>query len=258
MLRKDTIRPIAEARRTADPSELARFDTLAEEWWDPDGKFKTVHDFNKARVSWIRDFLVTHLADRGPGQAALSGKAILDVGCGAGIVTEPVAALGADVLAIDASGRNVAIAQRHAQNSGLDISYQCATPEELKVPDVGFDAVLSLEVVEHVLDLPAFLEACAVQVRPGGLLIVGTLNRTTRSWFTAILGAEYLLRWLPRGTHDWRKFVQPDELADHLAPHGFSECARQGVVFNPLRLAWQLGRNTDVNYLMAFRKADNG
>ena len=258
MLRKDTIQPFIEGRRTVDASELARFDALAEQWWNPDGQFKTVHNFNAARVSWICEFLAKNIGTSKSGQRPLVHRTILDVGCGAGLVTEPVAGLGAQVLAIDASARNVAIAQRHESRRGLEITYQCATPEELEAEEPGFDAVLSLEVVEHVANLPAFLSACSAQVRPGGYLIVGTLNRTMRSWVMAIMGAEYVLRWLPRGTHDWRKFVKPSELIEYLAPHGFSKHAQQGVVYNPLRLAWQLGRNTDVNYLIAFKKAEDG
>lgn len=254
MLRKDIIRPLNGGRVTADPSEVARFDELAQEWWKPDGKFKTVHAFNAARVSYICDRLLKRF---GGETKSLAGVRVLDVGCGAGLVTEPIARLGADVSAIDASARSVEIARRHAAQSGLDIDYRCATPDEIDPEEAAFDAVLSLEVVEHVGDLPGFLSDIASLVRPGGLLAIGTLNRTPMSWATAIVGAEYVLGWLPKGTHDWRRFVTPEELIAHLEPHGLTEHARQGVIFNPFRLAWTMGRSTKVNYIQTFIKSDH-
>lgn len=252
MLRKDIIRPIDGARRTADPAELDRFDKLAQEWWDPNGAFKTVHAFNAARTTYIADLLRRRLAQRS-GSGSLEGVSVLDVGCGAGLVAEPIARLGASVTAIDASARNVEIARRHAESSGLDIEYHCATPEEISPSGQTYDAVLSLEVVEHVADLPHFLHHTAALVRPGGTLVIGTLNRTFLSWVLAIVGAEYVLGWLPKGTHDWRRFVSPEELDALLTPQ-CHEIERQGVSFNPLRMNWQLARSMSVNYLQAFEK----
>ena len=255
MLRKDVIRPLDGTRRTADPAEVERFDKLANEWWAPDGRFKTVHAFNAARVGYIGDLLSRRLA-RPNGGNKLSGLRVLDVGCGAGLVAEPISRLGATVTAIDASAQNVEIARRHALKSGLDIDYLCATPEEYAPHGETFDAVLSLEVVEHVADLPRFLAHTAAMVRPGGTLVIGTLNRTALSFALAIIGAEYVLRWLPRGTHDWRRFVTPEELATHLEPHRLAEVERQGVRFNPLHMTWQLGKSTAVNYLQVFTKRE--
>jgi 2-polyprenyl-6-hydroxyphenyl methylase/3-demethylubiquinone-9 3-methyltransferase len=178
----------------------------------------------------------------------------LDVGCGAGLVAEPMARLGAAVVGIDASARNVAIAERHARAGGLDITYRNALPEALGSEGRTYDIVLSLEVVEHVADLDAFLDACARLLAPGGVMVIGTLNRTLRSFAVAIVGAEYVLRWLPRGTHDWRKFVQPVELTDRLAASGLVPVAETGVVFDPLRRRWNIRPDMAVNYLAAFAK----
>ncbi len=254
MLRKDIVRPLEEGRRTASECEIAKFDALALEWWKPDGKFKTVHAFNAVRVDYIGRLLTNHLGSADRADAPLNGVRILDAGCGAGLVSEPVARLGAEVTGIDASAHNIAIARRHALSSGLEINYHCATPEELSASQEPFDAVLSLEVVEHVADLPAFLTATASLVRPGGLLVIGTLNRTALSYALAIVGAEYVLRWLPKGTHEWKKFVKPGELISHLSSDGFTEFVRQGVAFNPATWQWGLGRSSAVNYLSAFRK----
>ena len=218
MLRKD-IRKAAPTG-TADPAEVARFDALAEEWWKPDGAFKTVHAFNRVRVEHISARLPVLFQRDARAARPLAGLRIIDVGCGAGLVAEPLSLLGADVLGIDAAERNVRVAERHAGASGAPVRYRHALPEDLAGEAGAFDVVLSLEVVEHVADLPAFLQALARLVAPGGVLIIGTLNRTLRAYVKAIIGAEYVLGWLPRGTHDWRKFVTPVELDVRLRPHG--------------------------------------
>lgn len=254
MLRKDIIRPARVAQGTADPAEIARFDALADEWWKPDGKFKVVHGFNAARVGLIKAVLTT-LAVSIDADKPLTGLHVADIGCGVGIVPEPLTRAGARVTAIDASAQNIAIATRHASQSGLDIDYRCALPEDLAAEAGHFDAVLSLEVVEHVADVGLFLDATSALVRPGGLLIIGTINRTPRAWALAIVAAERVLGWLPRGTHDWNKFVRPQETAAHLARHGFRQRALHGVVLDPLTWRWRASRDTAVNYLQVFTRA---
>jgi 2-polyprenyl-6-hydroxyphenyl methylase / 3-demethylubiquinone-9 3-methyltransferase len=255
MLRKDvrTGRPAATV--TADPAEIARFDALAEEWWKTDGAFKAIHAFNRVRVAHISERLPA-LLERDPRTAQpLAGARIIDVGCGAGLVTEPLSQLGAEVLGIDASERNVMVAERHARLSGAAVHYRHALPEDCSDQASSFDAVLSLEVVEHVANLPAFLEAVAGLVAPGGVLLIGTLNRTLRSYVKAIVGAEYVLGWLPHGTHDWRKFVTPAELDHGLRRYGFEVAGACGVVFNPLTMRWGISKDLSTNYLQFHRRA---
>jgi len=253
VLRKDVRAGSPAAGVTADPGEIARFDALAEEWWKPDGAFRVIHAFNRVRVAHISERLPA-LLERGPRKAQpLAGARIIDVGCGAGLVTEPLSWLGAEVLGIDASERNVMVAKRHARLSGAPVRYRHALPEDCSDQAGSFDAVLSLEVVEHVADLPAFLEALARLVAPGGILLIGTLNRTLRSYVKAIVGAEYVLGWLPHGTHDWRKFVTPAELDHSLRRYGFEVAESCGVVFNPLTLRWGTGKDLSTNYLQFHR-----
>ncbi|HLG83203.1 MAG TPA: bifunctional 2-polyprenyl-6-hydroxyphenol methylase/3-demethylubiquinol 3-O-methyltransferase UbiG [Bradyrhizobium sp.] len=253
MLRKDIVRP-AIVDGTVDPIEIERFEALADEWWKPGGKFKTVHAFNAARLGAIGDILAPSVSAPPSGEGPLSGLRIADIGCGAGLIAEPLAARGASVVAIDAAGNNIAMARRHAAQSGIVVDYRCSTPDRLVEAGERFDAVLCLEVVEHVADLPAFLAQTAALVAPGGLMVIGTLNRTAKSYALAIIGAEYVLGWLPRGTHAWRRFVKPSELAALLACHGLAETRRQGVAFDPLRWRWSLSTDISVNYLMAFRR----
>jgi 2-polyprenyl-6-hydroxyphenyl methylase/3-demethylubiquinone-9 3-methyltransferase len=247
MLSKDVRK--AAGTGTADAAEVARFDALAEEWWKPDGAFKVVHAFNRLRVA--------HLAERLPVllRRPLAGLRVIDVGCGAGLVSEPLSRAGAAVIGIDAAERNVLVAERHARSTGAAVEYRHALPEELADQAGAFDAVLSLEVVEHVGDLPAFLEALARLVAPGGILVVGTLNRTFRSFAKAIVGAEYVLRWLPPGTHDWRRFVTPQELDAGLRPHGFTVLERCGVAFNPMTRRWSISGDDSATYLQFHQKS---
>jgi 2-polyprenyl-6-hydroxyphenyl methylase/3-demethylubiquinone-9 3-methyltransferase len=256
MLRKDVIRPFDRTQSTADPTEIARFDALAQEWWEPDGKFRVVRSFNAARMSIIADALAPLAAKTSDPDFPLAGMRIADIGCGAGIVSEPLAKAGARVMGIDASARNIEIARRHALAAGLAIDYRCALPEDLCGNAEPFDAVTCLEVVEHVADVGAFLDATASLVRPGGRLIVGTINRTARSWALGIVAAEQILGWLPRGTHDWNRFVKPDEMAGALSRYAFFPVALQGIAFDPVLWRWQAVRNPSVNYLQIFARAD--
>jgi 2-polyprenyl-6-hydroxyphenyl methylase/3-demethylubiquinone-9 3-methyltransferase len=254
LLRKDLKRP-AYATGTADPHEVARFGRLADQWWDPNGAFRNVHAFNSARVEHLTRRLPVLLGRDPSGALPLAGLTLLDAGCGAGIATEQLSRLGAATTGIDAAERNVMVARHHAERSGYAVDYRHALPEQLVAEQKQFDAVLSLEVVEHVADVDAFLQALARLVRPGGVLVIGTLNRTVRSFLEAIVGAEYILRLLPRGTHDWRRLVTPSELEDGLARHGVSTVERCGVVLNPLTRRWSIRPDDSVGYLQFHRKA---
>jgi 2-polyprenyl-6-hydroxyphenyl methylase / 3-demethylubiquinone-9 3-methyltransferase len=258
MLRKDELKPFRQAQpgvSTADGAEVARFEKLADEWWRPDGAFKVVHAFNAARVAHLSRILTLQSGRSLTRDHPLAGLSLIDVGCGAGLVAEPMARLGATVTGIDAAARNVAVAARHASGAGIGIEYVQALPEAIAAEGRRFDIVLSLEVVEHVADVVGFLGACATLVKPGGLAVIGTLNRTAKSYALAIVGAEYVLGWLPRGTHDWSRFVTPAELQRHLTPHGCIAVATEGVVLNPLSGQWFISRDASVNYLSLFRKS---
>jgi 2-polyprenyl-6-hydroxyphenyl methylase/3-demethylubiquinone-9 3-methyltransferase len=252
MLRKD-VRKAGPG--TAAPDEIARFNALADEWWKPGGAFKVIHAFNAVRVAHLAERLPALLPGATTAAQPLLGTRLLDVGCAAGLVTEPLSRLGAETIGIDAAERNIMVARQHAAKTGATVGYRHALPEDLAGEAERFDIVLSLEVVEHVADLQHFLETVARLVRPGGLLVIGTINRTLRSFVKAILGAEHLLRWLPRGTHDWRKFVTPKELSDALAPHGLQTIERAGIVLNPLIMRWHLSEDCSVTYLQVFRKS---
>jgi len=236
---------------SVDPAEIARFAAMADEWWDPAGKFKPLHKFNPVRLGYIRDRLAQHFGRDPLGAKPLAGLRLLDIGCGGGLVAEPMARLGATVVAIDASAKNIAIASNHAARMGLAIDYRHATAEDLVAAGEQFDAVLSLEVVEHVADVDLFLGNCGDLVRAGGALVVATLNRTPKAFLLAIVGAEYVMRWLPRGTHEWKKFVRPGEISDALRKPGLAVTHVTGVAFNPILNTWRLARDLDVNY-MAF------
>lgn len=238
-----------DARSSIDPDEIARFEAMAAEWWDPHGKFRPLHKFNPVRLAWIRDRLLARFGRDGASPRPLEGLRILDIGCGGGLVSEPMARLGAEVVGVDASHRNVEVARIHAAQGGLAVDYRQGTAEDLLAAGERFDAVLSLEVVEHVADPAAFLGACAGLVSPGGALFVATINRTPQAFALAIVGAEYVLRWLPRGTHSWSKFVRPSEVAAALRPTGLELREFAGMSYNPLRDAWSAGRDLGVNYI---------
>lgn len=235
---------------SVDPAEIAKFSAMAAEWWDPEGKFRPLHQLNPTRLRFIRDRLAQRFEREPLGDRPLEGKLILDVGCGGGLVAEPLARLGARVTGIDASERNIAVARAHAHESGITIDYRETTAEALAAAGERFDAVLALEIVEHVTDPPGFVETCARLVAPGGALILSTLNRTPKSFLLGIVGAEYLLRWLPPGTHDWRRFLKPSELSDHVRYAGLEIEEVAGVEYNPLTASWRLTRDPSVNYMM--------
>ncbi len=234
---------------TVSDEEVARFTAIAEQWWDPWGKFRPLHQLTPPRVAFIRHHLTRHF-DRGPAaEARLDGLQVLDVGCGGGLLSEPVRRMGAQVTGIDAGEKNIAIARLHAKQEGLDIDYQHARPEDIAAQGRTFDAVLNMEVVEHVPNANAYLEATAALVKPGGVMALSTLNRTIKALAFAKIGAEYVLRWLPKGAHDWNKFVKPSELAAGLRGGGMDIVDLKGIGYNLLTGEWFLTSNLEVNYL---------
>jgi 2-polyprenyl-6-hydroxyphenyl methylase/3-demethylubiquinone-9 3-methyltransferase len=240
-------------RDTIDDVDLAKYDRLGAEWWNPQGPMQALHKFNPVRVAYIRDLLV----GRTPASAdrPLAGLRILDIGSGGGILSESLARLGADMVGIDPAPNNIAIAARHAETGGLAIDYRCTTVETLALAgEETFDAVLVMEVVEHVRDVPGFLRDAAALVRPGGLIVGATLNRTLKSYALAIVGAEYVLGWLPKGTHNWHQFVTPAEFKGHFRRAGLTQAAEAGVTYNPLTTRWSLSRDMGVNYMVAARR----
>jgi 2-polyprenyl-6-hydroxyphenyl methylase/3-demethylubiquinone-9 3-methyltransferase len=238
---------------TVDSTEIAKFSAMAEAWWDPAGDFKPLHRLNPTRIGFIRDVATRHFG-REPGDTPLEGLSLCEIGCGGGLLTEPMRRLGAEVTGVDPSQRNIGVARSHAEKSGLKITYlQCAA-EDMVERGQHFDIVLAMEVVEHVANVDAFIASCARLVRPNGLIFFATLNRTAKAFALAIVGAEYVMRWLPRGTHDWRKFVKPSELAHPLRRAGFAIEQMTGVAYNPLADRWSLTRDLDVNYMLAAKK----
>lgn len=236
---------------TVDAGEVARFGALAAEWWDPAGPMGALHRINPLRLGFIRDEACRHFGRDPLGPYPLDGLGLLDIGCGAGLLSEPAARLGAAVTGLDPARPNIEAARLHAAEGGLAIDYRADTVERVAAGPERFDLVLAMEVVEHVSDVPAFLRAAAAVMKPGGLLVVSTLNRTLRSFALAIVGAEYVLRWLPRGTHDWEKFVTPGELRAGLAEAGLGQIRMRGMVYNPLAREWSLSADTAVNYFAA-------
>lgn len=239
----------ADRRGTVDPVEIARFAAMADEWWDPNGKFRPLHRLNPVRLGFIRARAIARFGRDPEARQPLAGLGLVDVGCGGGLLCEPMARLGARVVGIDAGERNIGVARAHAAESGLDIDYRAVTAEALDEAGERFDIVLNMEVVEHVADLDAFLEASAHLLAPGGMMIVATLNRTLKSFALAKIGAEYVLRWLPRGTHDWSRFVRPSELASGLRRADVVVAEMTGIAYNPLQDAWSLSRDLSVNYM---------
>jgi len=235
---------------TVDEAELARFAALAGEWWDPRGKMAPLHKFNPLRLGYIRDAACRRFGRDAKRLDCLSGLRFLDIGCGGGILSEPLARLGAEVVGADPAQENVAAARLHAAENGIAVDYRATTAEALAEVEERFDVVLAMEVVEHVADLNLFVELTAGMVKPGGLMIAATINRTLKSFALAIVGAEYILRWLPRGTHQWDKFVTPNELEIALARGGLTPIDETGVVYNPLADRWRLSSDMDVNYIM--------
>lgn len=246
-----TTEQTAPNRPSIDPSEVAKFTAMAAEWWDPKGKFKPLHKFNPVRLGFIRDVVEAHFDLDPTAKRPFDGLRFLDIGCGGGLVSEPMKRLGASVTAVDASEANIKTAMTHAEQSGLSIDFRAGTVEELiEAGEPAFDVVLNLEVVEHVADPAQFLKDCASLVKPGGLMIVATLNRTAKAFALAIVGAEYVLGWLPKGTHEFEKFLRPGEIEAPLKSVGLDVDPPQGVSFNPIADQWRLSNDTKVNYMM--------
>ncbi|MBF9232758.1 bifunctional 2-polyprenyl-6-hydroxyphenol methylase/3-demethylubiquinol 3-O-methyltransferase UbiG [Microvirga alba] len=235
---------------TIDPAEVARFERIAETWWDPKGPMKVLHKFNPVRLAYIRDEACRRFGRDPRSARSLDGLTILDVGCGGGVLSEPLGRLGAKVTGLDPAPTNISVARLHAERAGVPVDYRNETVEAVVARGETFDMVLAMEVVEHVADVQAFVSACGQAVKPGGVLAMATLNRTLRSFALAIVGAEYILGWLPKGTHEWDRFVTPDELTEALRVAGFAVDDLKGVVYNPLRGDWSLSADTAVNYML--------
>ncbi|NWG71695.1 MAG: bifunctional 2-polyprenyl-6-hydroxyphenol methylase/3-demethylubiquinol 3-O-methyltransferase UbiG [Parvularculaceae bacterium] len=240
----------AAASQTVDPAEIEKFSRLAAEWWDPNGKFRPLHKFNPVRLAYIRDAALAHFGRDGAAREPLAGLSLVDIGCGGGLVAEPMRRLGAEVTGIDASPRNIEVARLHARQAGLDIDYRATSVEDLAASGAKFDMVLNLEAVEHAADPKLFIEKSAELLKPGGLFVVATINRTLKAFALAKVGAEYVLGWLPRGTHDPRKFVKVEELETFLDGAGLALTARAGVAFDPLADRWRLTEDLAVNYML--------
>jgi 2-polyprenyl-6-hydroxyphenyl methylase/3-demethylubiquinone-9 3-methyltransferase len=244
-----------EARRsTIDTGEVERFSALAAEWWNPNGKFRPLHKFNPVRLAYIRDQVAARFGRDPHAARPFEGLRILDIGCGGGLLCEPMARLGAEVVGADASQTNIEVARLHAADVGVAIDYRATTAEALAAAGETFDVVLNMEVVEHVADVGLFVGSCAEMVRPGGVMFIATINRTLKALGLAILGAEYVLRWLPRGTHQYGKLVRPEELERALVAAGMAVVDRTGVSYSPLADRWQQSADLDVNYMVLAEK----
>ena len=240
-----------------DEAEIAKFSAMAAEWWRPDGKFAVLHAFNPVRLAFIRDHVTAAFGLDPKAKRPLDGVRILDIGCGGGLISEPLARWGARVTAIDPSEKNIGTASVHAQEQGVEIDYRVATAEELAEAGENFDAVLNMEVLEHVSDPRAFTATCATLVRPGGLMFCATINRTWKAFALAIVGAEYILGWMPKGTHHWEKFITPEELEGWLKENGLSVLEKTGVAYNPFTGRWlKAPRDMDVNYMLVARREE--
>ena len=240
-------------RPSVDPAEVEKFSAMAAEWWNPAGKFAPLHKFNPIRLQFIRETAAAHFGRTG--LKPFEGLALLDIGCGGGLLSEPMARIGFAVIGADASEKNIKTAATHAAAGGLVIDYRVTTAESLAETGAVFDVVLNMEVVEHVADLPGYLNACGRLVKPGGLMFVATLNKTLKSLALAKIGVEYVLRWLPPGTHDWNRFVEPARLTAMLKDAGLTVTKTQGLSFDPLNWAWRLSGDLDVNYMLVAGKA---
>ncbi len=237
---------------TVDPAEVAKFEAMAAEWWDPQGKFKPLHMMNPVRLDYITRQIAAEFGRDLTGPKPFAGLRLLDIGCGGGLLSEPMARLGADVVGADAAARNIPVAQIHAEEQGLNIDYRHTTAEALVVGGEAFDIVLAMEIVEHVADPASFIATCQDLLKPGGLMIASTINRNAKSFIAAIVGAEWVMRWLPKGTHDWAKFITPDELYAHLEGAGLAPLDKKGFAFNPVSWQWSISdRDLSVNYVTA-------
>ncbi len=238
---------------TINKKEIEKFSKIAEEWWDPNGKFKPLHKFNPIRISYIKENIINTFNLKNKKDNPLSEIKILDVGCGGGLLSEPLSRLGAEVFGIDASDNNIKIAKLHAKKSNLNIKYFCSSPERFKIKN-EFDVILNMEIVEHVEDVDFFLKSCSKLLKKNGIMFVATLNKTLKSYLFAIIGAEYILKWLPIGTHEWEKFVKPDELINFLNKFSLKLTDLKGVKFDLLNNDWKFSSDTSVNYIAKFIK----
>ena len=237
---------------TINKKEIEKFSKIAEEWWDPHGKFKPLHKFNPTRISYIKESIINSFKLKEKVKPLEKVK-ILDIGCGGGLLSEPMSRLGAEVMGIDASDKNIEIAKFHARKDNLNIKYLCASPEKLNT-NTKFDVILNMEIVEHVKDVDFFLQSCSKLLRKNGIMFVATINKTLKSYFFAIIGAEYILRWLPIGTHEWDKFVKPNELIKILKKYGLKLDSLDGMKFNLLKDEWKVSKDKSVNYIGRFIK----
>lgn len=242
------------ARTTIDQTEVDRFSAMAAEWWSPTGKFRPLHKFNPVRLGYIRDKACAHFSRDPKSARPLEGLRVLDIGCGGGLLSEPVARMGANVLGADASEKNIGIAKTHAAQTGVAVDYRAVTAEALAEAGETFDIILNMEVVEHVADVEFFIRTCASMVRPGGLMLIATINRTLKARALAIFAAEVVLRWLPRGTHQYEKLVTPEELEGPLVASGMAIVEKSGVFYNVLHDRWKLSTDTDVNYMLLAKR----
>jgi len=242
------------AKSTIDQSEVDRFSAMAAEWWSPTGKFKPLHKFNPVRLTYIRDKAAENFGLDPKSPKPLEGLRVLDIGCGGGLLSEPVARMGATVVGADPSEKNIGIASTHAKASGVSVDYRPVTAEQLAEAGETFDIVLNMEVVEHVADVEFFMSTCSRMVSPGGMMFVATINRTMKAAALAIFAAENILRWLPRGTHQYEKLVRPEELEAPMTASGLEIIDRTGVFFNPLANQWNLSKDMDVNYMLLAKR----
>lgn len=239
---------------TIDKDEVAHFSAIAQEWWDPNGKFKPLHKFNPSRLAYIREQILFHFDLDGNKREPFKKISVLDIGCGGGLLCEPMARLGANITGADASEKNIAIAKAHAIEGDLKINYLSTTSEELAAKGKQFDVVLNMEVIEHVSDVPLYLASCAKLLKPGGIMFISTLNRTAKSFALAIIGAEYILGWLPKGTHTYNKFLTPDEIISMLRRNDLKLKDKCGITYSPLKDKWRKSKDMSVNYMLLMEK----
>ncbi len=240
------------ANNTINKEEIEKFNKLANQWWDPNGKFKPLHKFNPIRIKYIKDNLIDHFNIKNKIKP-LSNLDILDIGCGGGLLTEPISRLGGNLTGIDASEKNIKIAKLHAKKSKLNIKYICGSPERIKAKK-KYDVILNMEIVEHVQDLNLFIKSSSELLKKNGIMFVATINKTIKSYLLAIIGAEYILNWLPVGTHDWLKFVEPKKLDQICKNNHLISLGSSGLIYNIILDTWKLSDNTDVNYISRFKK----
>jgi len=251
-----TFTSMNQSDRTLDAREVERFRALAKKWWDPKGEFAPLHAIGPERMRFLREELVQHFGREATYAQPLEGLSIADIGCGGGLVSEPLARLGAHVTGIDPAEENISAARAHATDAGIEVDYRAVRVEDLAAAGAKFDGVIALEVVEHVPDVQAFVSVCVQLLRPGGLMLLSTINRTAKSFALAIVGAEYVLGWLPRGTHQWGRFITPEELGNALRNSGLRVVNTRGLTYNPLTRAWRLSDDTGVNYFLSAKKPD--